>query len=62
VKHFNGVQTFTLETLEKKNFAHCRNFAPLIGIDGDAATGTSNGALAHYLIENNVIDLTKPVA
>ena len=29
--------------------AYCRNFAPLYGIDEEAATGTSNGALTHYL-------------
>ena len=27
----------------------CRNFAPLYDIDEEAATGTSNGALACYL-------------
>ncbi|WP_312938850.1 PhzF family phenazine biosynthesis protein [Oscillibacter sp.] len=29
--------------------AQCRNFAPLYGIDEEAATGTSNGALTYYL-------------
>ena len=29
--------------------AHCRNFAPLFGIDEEAATGTSNASLTHYL-------------
>ncbi|TQI66563.1 PhzF family phenazine biosynthesis protein [Clostridium sp. KNHs216] len=29
--------------------ARCRNFAPLYGIDEEAATGTSNGALTYYL-------------
>ncbi len=29
--------------------AHCRNFAPLYGIDEESATGTSNAALTHYL-------------
>ena len=31
--------------------AHCRNFAPLYGIPEECATGTSNGALFHYLSE-----------
>ena len=31
--------------------AHCRNFAPLYGIPEECATGTSNGALYHYLVE-----------
>ena len=29
--------------------AECRNFAPLYGIDEEAATGTANGALTFYL-------------
>lgn len=29
--------------------AYVRNFAPLYGIDEEAATGTSNGALSYYL-------------
>ena len=29
--------------------AHCRNFAPLFGIDEESATGTSNASLTHYL-------------
>ena len=29
--------------------AHCRNFAPLFGIDEESATGTSNASLTHFL-------------
>lgn len=32
--------------------AYCRNFAPLYGINEEAATGTSNCALACYLFKN----------
>lgn len=35
--------------------AHCRNFAPLYGIPEECATGTANGGLYHYLVENGVI-------
>ena len=35
------------ETVEPT--AHCRNFAPLFGIDEESATGTSNAALLYYL-------------
>lgn len=35
--------------------AHCRNFAPLYGIPEECATGTSNGALFHYLSEYGLI-------
>jgi predicted PhzF superfamily epimerase YddE/YHI9 len=34
---------------------HCRNFAPLYGIDEEAATGTANGALTYYLYERGLI-------
>ena len=35
--------------------AHCRNFAPLYGIPEECATGTSNGALYHYLTESRAV-------
>lgn len=35
--------------------AACRNFAPLFGIDEEAATGTSNGALTYYLSQKGLI-------
>lgn len=44
-----GYHVFTTECLHRANSAHCRNFAPLFGIPEEAATGTSNGALAGYL-------------
>lgn len=44
-----GVHAFTREALLPGSTAHARNFAPLYGIDEEAATGTSNGALACYL-------------
>ncbi len=48
-----GIHGFTLETL-KNSTAHCRNFAPLVGISEEAATGTANGALGYYLVENGL--------
>ena len=42
-----GVHAFTVNG--KDGFIHARNFAPLYDIDEEAATGTSNGALAYYL-------------
>ncbi|QUH18776.1 PhzF family phenazine biosynthesis protein [Alkaliphilus sp. B6464] len=50
-----GIHAFTLETEEKYSTVSCRNFAPLVGIDEEAATGTSNGALGAYLVNNNVV-------
>lgn len=49
-----GMHVFSLETLHDGN-AHCRNFAPLYDIYEEAATGTSNGALACYLYDNSVL-------
>jgi len=43
-----GVHAFTLEAPEGYT-ASCRNFAPLYGIDEEAATGTANGGLSYYL-------------
>ncbi|MBP0726273.1 PhzF family phenazine biosynthesis protein [Bacillus sp. RG28] len=47
-----GYHVFTLETLYHST-AHCRNFAPLFDIPEESATGTSNAALACYLIKRN---------
>lgn len=47
-----GYHVFTLETLHNYT-AHCRNFAPLFDIPEESATGTSNAALACYLIKQN---------
>lgn len=49
-----GVHLFALDK-DKKVTAFCRNIAPLVGIDEECATGTSNGALTHYLKDYNII-------
>lgn len=49
-----GYHLFTLETLCHAT-AHCRNFAPLYDIPEEAATGTSNGALACYLFHHGIL-------
>lgn len=41
-----GIHLFALD---EKVDAYGRNFAPIVGIDEESATGTSNGALACYL-------------
>lgn len=50
-----GVHSFTLESGDSEVTAHCRNFAPLYGIDEEAATGTSTGAMTFYLYEKGFI-------
>ncbi|MBK5246666.1 MAG: PhzF family phenazine biosynthesis protein [Peptostreptococcaceae bacterium] len=49
-----GVHAFALSE-EPGIRAYCRNFAPLYGINEEAATGTSNGALTYYLYKQNII-------
>lgn len=51
-----GAHLFTLDK-NKKVTAFCRNIAPLVGIDEECATGTSNGALTHYLKDYNIISI-----
>lgn len=41
------------------SIAAARNFAPLYGIDEEAATGTSNGALICYLREHGALKIKK---
>lgn len=50
-----GLHVFTREAIHKDAVAHCRNFAPRFGIDEEAATGTSNGALACHLFERGLV-------
>lgn len=44
-----GFHVFALNENPQDGLASCRNFAPLYGIDEEAATGTSSGALGAYL-------------
>ncbi|WP_130805435.1 PhzF family phenazine biosynthesis protein [Senegalia massiliensis] len=50
-----GIHAFTIEN----NDIYSRNFAPLVGIDEEAATGTANGALFYYLRKNKLTDKTE---
>ncbi len=49
INKVGGVHALTLDT--KEGIAESRNFCPLYGIDEEAATGTSNGALTYYLFK-----------
>lgn len=49
-----GVHPFAPDT-SREVAAHARDFAPLYGINEEAATGTASGALAYYLYLNNLI-------
>ncbi|WP_432662089.1 PhzF family phenazine biosynthesis protein [Wukongibacter baidiensis] len=56
-----GVHAFTIKDYGDPVLISCRNFAPAYGINEEAATGTSNGALAAYLIKNDIIDICEKV-
>ncbi|MTI49803.1 PhzF family phenazine biosynthesis protein [Sporosalibacterium faouarense] len=51
-----GIHVFAIEDESK---IWCRNFAPLVGINEEAATGTANGALLYYLKRNNILKENK---
>lgn len=50
-----GVHAFYLPN-KNSEVVYTRNFAPLAGIDEEAATGTANGALIYYLRKNGLIE------
>ena len=52
-----GAHAFTLNA--EDGLIHARNFAPLYDIDEEAATGTSNGALAFYLFSHGLVEEDK---
>ena len=52
--HAVGYHVFSLET-RNTSTACCRNFAPLLAIPEESATGTSNGALGCYLYQYGLI-------
>ncbi|MEO8398757.1 MAG: PhzF family phenazine biosynthesis protein [Ignavibacteriaceae bacterium] len=55
-KEFSGIAVFTLETVDKKNSAHLRYFAPYYGIDEDIVTGSANGPLLLVLKKLGLIE------
>lgn len=50
-----GVHAFYLPN-SQSDVVYTRNFAPLVGINEEAATGTANGALLYYLKKNNLLE------
>jgi trans-2,3-dihydro-3-hydroxyanthranilate isomerase len=64
MREFRIIVAYTLETLEKKNSAQSRCFAPYYGINEDPVTGSTNGPLLLVLMkldlinqQNNIISL-----
>lgn len=54
-----GIMVFSSETYEEVNDLNVRDFAEYYGIPEDAATGSSNGCLAAYLIKHRYFDKKK---
>lgn len=50
-----GMHVYCLTPPGSEITAHCRNFAPLYGINEESATGSSSGALACYLFEKGML-------
>ncbi|UCG86537.1 MAG: PhzF family phenazine biosynthesis protein [Gemmatimonadota bacterium] len=46
---------YTLETVDPKATAHCRMFAPGLGVPEDPATGSAAGALGSYLVRHDIV-------
>lgn len=55
-----GLCAFTTETIDRKSSVHSRYFAPVVGINEDPVTGSSNGPLGVYLFERGAIESTGP--
>lgn len=53
---FTECTVFTTETVDEKNDAHLRFFAPFYGIDEDPVTGSANGPLLLVLIKLGLVD------
>ena len=45
----------TAETFDKKNQAHARGFAPMVSIPEDPFTGSMQGGLAAYLLQQKMV-------
>ncbi len=56
-----SMHCFSFETVSRFSLLHVRNFAPLLGIAEEAATGTGNGALAAYLVAQKLVRGTSPL-
>lgn len=58
-----SLHVFYIDEITKKIYA--RNFAPIVDIIEEAATGTSNGALIYYLytinkvVKNNIVEIVQ---
>ena len=54
-KKLHGVCVFSTETVERTSTFHSRFFAPNDGINEDPVTGSSNGPLGVYMVEQGLV-------
>ena len=57
-----GAHVFTMDAGGGEFTVLCRNFGPAVGINEEAATGTSNGALGYYLYKKGLLKEGKMVS
>lgn len=60
-KEIISVHCVSFETIEPGATVHCRDFAPAVGIQEEAATGTASGATGAYLVINGLVEMAGPV-
>jgi trans-2,3-dihydro-3-hydroxyanthranilate isomerase len=53
----NGIQVFTMVTVESSSSVHTRVFCSPIGVLEDPATGSASGALGAYLVHYGMVDV-----
>ena len=56
-KQIDTVVLFTLDTVHAESTVHCREFAPLVGTPEVPAAGTTNRALACYLLQHGLLEI-----
>lgn len=56
-----GYQVFELTPDSTEFDANCRNFAPIVNIDEESATGSACGALASYISKHRLVNKTQYV-
>lgn len=52
------VLPFSMETDDPGHTLHCRDFCPAVGVNEVPASGTTNSALAGYLVKNGLVEAT----
>jgi len=55
LSELHGIEGYHLFALDEEVTAYTRNFAPLLGIQEESATGTASGALAAYLHHHGLL-------